>query len=81
MYEQLEKAENRVTTLEKALADNSRNWARERNDLQTRLREAEHGFARTQNMVLHDYPSDSYRHSLDPKLERRSPRLDPIRRF
>lgn len=85
LYEQLEKAESRVITLERTLADNSRLWARERQDLQTRLREAEHGFARTQNMVLHDYPSDPYRpsHSYDPSQNTRRfgpPKLDPIRR-
>ena len=75
-----------MTTLERTLADNSRLWARERQDLQTRLREAEHGFARTQNMVLHDYPSDNYRPTLsfDPAANTRrygSPKLEPIRRL
>lgn len=72
-------------TLERTLADTSRLWARERQDLQTRLREAEHGFARTTNMVLHDYPTDPYpRHPYDSVPDRigghRSPKLGPIRK-
>ncbi|KAF6041482.1 CCDC33 [Bugula neritina] len=83
LFEQLEKAESRVITLERTLADNSRVWARERQDLQTRLREAEHGFARTNTMVLHDYPTDPYKHPQDLSLSHRgfrSPKLDPIRK-
>jgi len=57
LYEQLEKAEARVITLEKTLNENSRSWARERSDLTMRLREADYGFSRTQPIVLHDYPT------------------------
>ncbi|XP_067935846.1 coiled-coil domain-containing protein 33-like [Watersipora subatra] len=85
LYEQLERAENRVGTLEKTLADNARSWAKERQDLQTRLNEAEHGFARTSTMVLHDYPSGPYQRPYEPKQGRTfgngSPILEPIKRF
>ncbi|KAJ8318783.1 hypothetical protein KUTeg_003874 [Tegillarca granosa] len=56
LYQALEKAEARVTSLEKQLTDNSKEWGKERADLNIRLNEAEHGFGRSQGMVLHDYP-------------------------
>jgi hypothetical protein len=38
------------------LTDNSRQWGKERADLQIRMNENEHGFGRSGGMVLHDYP-------------------------
>ncbi|XP_060074868.1 coiled-coil domain-containing protein 33-like [Ylistrum balloti] len=59
MYQALERADARVLALEKQLAENSRQWGKERADMQIRLNEAEHGFGRSQGMVLHDYPTAS----------------------
>ncbi|KAK7113750.1 coiled-coil domain-containing protein 33-like [Littorina saxatilis] len=56
LYQALERAEGRIMSLEKQLAENSRQWGRERADLQIRMNENEHGFGRSGGMVLHDYP-------------------------
>lgn len=56
LLQALEKCEGRIAALEKQLADNSRNWGKERADLTLKLNEAEHGFGRSAGMVLHDYP-------------------------
>ena len=39
------------------LAESSRQWGKERADLSLKLNEAEHGFARTGGMVLHQFPT------------------------
>lgn len=56
LYQALERAEGRIMSLEKQLAENSRQWGKERADLQIRMNENEHGFGRSGGMVLHDYP-------------------------
>lgn len=38
------------------LADNSRQWGRERAELQIRMSETDNGFGRSGGLVLHDYP-------------------------
>lgn len=78
LYQALEKAEARIQSLERQLAENSRTWGKERADMSLRLNEAEHGFGRSGGMVLHDYPV--YNDKLD-KLARNSPRrLSPLYR-
>lgn len=78
LYQALEKAEARIQSLERQLAENSRTWGKERADMSLRLNEAEHGFGRSAGMVLHDYPV--YNDKLD-KLARNSPRrLSPLYR-
>lgn len=75
----MEKAESRISSLEKTLSENSRAWARERQDLQIRLQESELGLGRP-----HAPPDDYLRpaYSYDPVYNSRyaSPRLAPIRR-
>lgn len=56
LYQALEKAESRIASLENHLAQNSREWGKERAGLSLKLNEAEHGFGRSTGMVLHDYP-------------------------
>ncbi|XP_056019643.1 coiled-coil domain-containing protein 33-like isoform X2 [Ostrea edulis] len=75
LYQALEKAEARIQSLERQLAENSRSWGKERADMSLRLNEAEHGFGRSGGMVLHDYPV------YNDKLARNSPRrLSPLYR-
>nr|XP_022315826.1 coiled-coil domain-containing protein 33-like isoform X2 [Crassostrea virginica] len=75
LYQALEKAEARIQSLERQLAENSRSWGKERADMSLRLNEAEHGFGRSAGMVLHDYPV------YNDKLARNSPRrLSPLYR-
>ncbi|OWF56529.1 Coiled-coil domain-containing protein 33 [Mizuhopecten yessoensis] len=84
MYQALERADARVLALEKQLAENSRQWGKERADMQLRLNEAEHGFGRSQGMVLHDYPtSNSYERTGRSYPTRYTPkqRLSPIPLF
>ncbi|XP_013383445.1 coiled-coil domain-containing protein 33 [Lingula anatina] len=56
LYQALDKAEGRIMSLEKQLAENSRQWGKERAELMIKLNEAEHGFGRSSQMVLHDFP-------------------------
>ncbi|XP_045214999.2 coiled-coil domain-containing protein 33-like isoform X2 [Mercenaria mercenaria] len=56
LYQALEKAEGRIASLENQLAQNSRDWGKERAGLNLRLNEAEHGFGRSTNTILHSYP-------------------------
>lgn len=56
LYQALEKAEGRIASLENQLAQNSRDWGKERAGLNLRLNEAEHGFGRSTGTILHDYP-------------------------
>ncbi|KAL5018838.1 hypothetical protein ScPMuIL_004560 [Solemya velum] len=57
LYQSLERAEGRIMSLEKQLAENSRQWGKERADMKIRLSEAENGLGRSTGMVLHDYPA------------------------
>ncbi|XP_025091003.1 coiled-coil domain-containing protein 33-like isoform X2 [Pomacea canaliculata] len=56
LYQALERSEGRIMSLEKQLADNSRQWGRERAELQIRMSETDNGFGRAGGLVLHDYP-------------------------
>ncbi|XP_069124504.1 coiled-coil domain-containing protein 33-like isoform X4 [Argopecten irradians] len=79
MYQALERADARVLALEKQLAENSRQWGKERADMQIRLNEAEHGFGRSQGMVLHDYPNaNSYGRSYPNRYTPPKQRLSPM---
>ncbi|XP_033747042.1 coiled-coil domain-containing protein 33-like isoform X2 [Pecten maximus] len=78
MYQALERADARVLALEKQLAENSRQWGKERADMQIRLNEAEHGFGRSQGMVLHDYPTAN---SYDPRGRSYPSRYSPKQRL
>ncbi|KAM4826324.1 coiled-coil domain-containing protein 33 isoform 2-T2 [Thomomys bottae] len=60
----LERAQNRISTLENMLEDSARRWGREKQDLATRLQEQEHGFQHASSLVLTD-PSNVI--SGDPK--------------
>lgn len=89
LYQALDKAEGRIMSLEKQLAENSRQWGKERADLMIKLNEAEHGFNRHSQMVLHDYPlrapdplykypdKESRRYSKAPQRYG-SPKLEPL---
>ncbi|XP_041966175.1 coiled-coil domain-containing protein 33 isoform X3 [Alosa sapidissima] len=59
LLSQLERAEARMHTLEHQLKANAREWGREKQSLTTKLREQEHGFARTSAVILHDLPAVS----------------------
>ncbi|XP_074647893.1 coiled-coil domain-containing protein 33-like isoform X2 [Tubulanus polymorphus] len=60
LYQMLDKAEGRIMSLEKQLAENARKWGKEKNDLMVKLSESEHGFNRSQtNAALNDY-ADRY---------------------
>ena len=37
------------------MADNSRDWGKERSEYTLRLNEAEHGLGRTQGVMFHDF--------------------------
>ncbi|KAI8500916.1 Coiled-coil domain-containing protein 33 [Branchiostoma belcheri] len=52
----LEKAEGRIISLENQLTENARMWGREKQELLIRMNERENGFARSSQMVLHDFP-------------------------
>ncbi|XP_060578931.1 coiled-coil domain-containing protein 33-like isoform X2 [Ruditapes philippinarum] len=56
LYQALEKAEGRIASLENQLAQNSRDWGKERAALNIRLNEAEHAFGRHTSTVFHDFP-------------------------
>ncbi|XP_019616731.1 PREDICTED: coiled-coil domain-containing protein 33-like [Branchiostoma belcheri] len=72
----LEKAEGRIISLENQLTENARMWGREKQELLIRMNERENGFARSSQMVLHDFPM-SMGATVNGRLG--SPKLDPIK--
>ncbi|KAL4239351.1 Coiled-coil domain-containing protein 33 [Mactra antiquata] len=55
LYQKIEKAHDKIRSLEQQLAEDARSWGKERADLDRKLNEAEHGFGRSKGMVIHDF--------------------------
>ncbi|XP_063053912.1 coiled-coil domain-containing protein 33 [Engraulis encrasicolus] len=74
---QLEKAEARIRALESQLKASSREWGREKQALNTKLSEHQHGFQHSSTVLLHDVPMKSVTQSVIGRIRHRQ--LDPLK--
>ncbi|XP_008567873.1 PREDICTED: coiled-coil domain-containing protein 33 isoform X1 [Galeopterus variegatus] len=70
----LERAQSRILSLESQLEDSARRWAREKQDLATRIQEQENGLGRPSNSIITDQPNASTHF----KDLRRPSEMDPL---